>query len=172
VLSSVPAARHADLTGLGIVLRLPGIDGSMSPTLLAAALAGAVLVVPALARWGTRHRPEPVTSPLWACGADEFTPRMEYTATSFAQPLQRVFDDVLRPDAGIEVTHLEETRYHVARIAYRAEVADAVEDRIYTPVLRTIAACARATRHAHNGSVHLYLAYGVLGVLIVLVVAR
>jgi formate hydrogenlyase subunit 3/multisubunit Na+/H+ antiporter MnhD subunit len=172
VLDGVPAARHADLTGLGIVLRLPGIDGSMSPTLLAAALAGAVLVVPALARWGARHRPEPVTSPLWACGADDLTPRMQYTATSFAQPLQRVFDDVLRPDTGIEVTHLEETHYHVARIAYRAEVSDAVEDRIYAPVLRTVAACARAVRSAHNGSVHLYLAYGVLGVLIVLVVAR
>jgi len=97
---------------------------------------------------------------------------MQYTATSFAQPLQRVFDDVLRPDTGIEVTHLEETRYHIAQIAYRTNVSDAVEDRIYAPVLRTVAACARAIRNAHNGSVHLYLAYGVLGVLIVLVVAQ
>lgn len=172
VLGSIPAARNADLSGLGIVLRLPGIDGSMSPILLAAALAGAVLVVAALGRWGARHRPESVTSPLWACGADELTPRMQYTATSFAQPLQRVFDDVLRPDTGIEVTHLEETRYHIAQIAYRTNVSDAVEDRIYAPVLRTVAACARAIRNAHNGSVHLYLAYGVLGVLIVLVVAQ
>jgi len=172
VLPSVPAARDADLRGLGIVLRLPGIHGSMSPALLAAALAGAVLVVVALASWGARHRPEPVTSPLWACGADGLTPRMQYTATSFAQPLQRVFDDVLRPDSGIEVTHLEETRYHVARIAYRTNVSDAVEDRVYAPVLRTVARCAQAVRRAHNGSVHLYLAYGVLGVLIVLVVAR
>lgn len=172
VLDSVPASRNADLTGMGMVLRLPGIDGSMSPTLLAAALAGALLVVPALTRCGSRHRPEPATSPLWACGADDLTPRMQYTATSFAQPLQRVFDDVLRPDTGVEVTHLEETRYHVARIAYRANVSDAIEDRIYAPVLRTLAACAMAVRRAHNGSVHLYLGYGVLGVLIVLVVAR
>jgi formate hydrogenlyase subunit 3/multisubunit Na+/H+ antiporter MnhD subunit len=172
VLDSVPAARHADLTGLGIVLRLPGIDGSLSPTLLAAALAGAVLAVPVLSSWGARHRPVAVTSPLWACGADDLTPRMQYTATSFAQPLQRVFDDVLRPDTGIEVTHLEATRYHVARIAYRTTVSDAVEDRVYGPVLRGLTSCAQAVRRAHNGSVHLYLAYGVLGVLVVLVVAR
>lgn len=97
---------------------------------------------------------------------------MQYTATSFAQPLQRVFDDVLRPDTGIEVTHLEHTRYHVEKIAYRAELSDAIEDHVYAPVLRTVARCAQAIRCAHNGSVHRYLGYGALGVLVVLVVAR
>lgn len=172
VLNSLPAARNADLTGLGVVLRLPGVDGSIAPSLLVAALVVAVLMVVTLTRWGSRHRPATVHSPLWACGADELTPRMQYTATSFGQPLQRVFDDVLRPDTGIEVTHLEETRYHVEKIAYRANVADAIEDRVYAPVLRAVARCAQAIRHAHNGSVHLYLGYGALGVLIVLVVAR
>ena len=36
---------------------------------------------------------------------------MQYTATSFAEPLQRVFDDVLRPDTDIEVTHVAESQY-------------------------------------------------------------
>ncbi len=172
VLDTLPASRRADLTGLGTVLRLPGTHGSISPSLLAGALVLAVLLVLGLARWGSRHRPDPVTSPLWACGADELTSRMQYTATSFAQPLQRVFDDVLRPDTGIEVTHLEESRYHIEQIAYRTNVSDAIEDRVYAPVLRVIAQCAQAVRYAHNGSVHLYLGYGAVGVLIVLVVAR
>lgn len=172
VLNTLPASRNADLSGLGTVLRLPGVNGSIAPGLLVAALVVAVLIVVGLTRWGSRHRPDPVRSPLWACGADELTPRMQYTATSFGQPLQRVFDDVLRPDTGIEVTHLEETRYHVEKIAYHANVADAIEDRVYAPVLQTVARCAQAIRHAHNGSVHLYLGYGALGVLIVLVVAR
>lgn len=172
VLDSLPASRQADLRGLGVVLRLPGIDGSLAPTLLAGALMAAVLMVLCLGRWGSRHRPDPVTSPLWACGADELTSRMQYTATSFAQPLQRVFTDVLRPDTGIEVTHLEETRYHVERIAYRARLSDAIEDRVYAPVLAAVTACAQLVRRAHTGSVHLYLGYGVFGVLIVLVVAR
>lgn len=172
VLRTLPPSSNADLTGLGTVLRLPGVNGSIAPVLLAAAIVVAVLIVAGLTRWGSRHRPEPATSPLWACGADELTSRMQYTATSFGQPLQRVFDDVLRPDTGIEVTHLEETRYHVEKIAYRANVADAVEDRVYAPVLQAVARCAQVVRRAHNGSVHLYLGYGALGVLIVLVVAR
>ena len=97
---------------------------------------------------------------------------MQYTASSFAQPLQHVFDNVLRPDVGVEVTHLEESRYHIGRIAYRASVADALERRIYTPVLQAVDAGAQAVRRVHTGSVQLYLAFGALGVLIVLVVAR
>jgi len=125
-----------------------------------------------LARWRSRRRPKPVALPLWACGADDLTARMQYTATSFAEPLQRVFDDVLRPDTDIEVTHLAESRYMAQAVTYRAEIADAIEARAYPPVIAAVTAAAGLVRRAHTGSVHLYLAYGALGVLIVLVVAR
>ncbi len=97
---------------------------------------------------------------------------MQYTATSFAEPLQRVFDDVLRPDTDIEVTHPAESRYLADRIVYRSRIADAIEERCYPPVIRSVTAAAALVRRAHTGSVHLYLAYGALGVLVVLVVAR
>ena len=60
----------------------------------------------------------------------------------------------------------------VEKVTYRAWIADAIEERLYTPVIRAVAAAAGLVRRAHTGSVHLYLAYGALGVLIVLVVAR
>ena len=110
--------------------------------------------------------------PLWACGADELTARMQYTATSFAEPLQRVFDDVLRPDSDVEVTHYAESRYMAESVTYRSRIGDAIEERLYRPVLTAVAVAAGLVRRAHTGSVHLYLAYGALGVLIVLVVAR
>jgi hydrogenase-4 component B len=110
--------------------------------------------------------------PLWACGADDLTARMQYTATSFAEPLQRVFDDVLRPDTDVEVTHYTESRYMAESVTYRSRIGDAIEERLYRPVLRAVAEAAGLARRAHTGSVHLYLLYGALGVLIVLVVAR
>ena len=110
--------------------------------------------------------------PLWACGADDLTARMQYTATSFAEPLQRVFDDVLRPDTDIEITHTDESQYFADKIVYRTRVADAIEERFYSPVVQVVAAAAAMVRRAHTGSIHLYLAYGALGVLTVLVVAR
>lgn len=172
VLERLHASSDAQLAGLGVILHLPGIDGSMAPGLIVAALVAAVLLAVGLARWGSGRRPDAVALPLWACGADELTARMQYTATSFAQPLQRVFDNVLRPDTDIEVTHAGESHYHLDRLAYRARMTDAIEDRLYAPVLRAVAGCAQLIRRAHTGSMHLYLGYGALGVLIVLVVAQ
>jgi formate hydrogenlyase subunit 3/multisubunit Na+/H+ antiporter MnhD subunit len=157
---------------LGTFLRLPGFAGSIAPGLVAAALFIAVLLTLGLARWGVRHRPAPAVAPLWACGADALGPRMQYTATSFAEPLQRVFDDVLRPDTDVEVTHFAESQYLVEKVTYRTRLADPVEQRLYAPVVRAVTTWAQVVRSAHTGSVHLYLAYGSLGLLIVLLVAR
>ena len=157
---------------LETILRLPGFPGSISPGVLAAALVIAVLISLGLARWGARHRPPARVTPLWACGADALTQRMQYTATSFAEPLQRVFDDILRPDTDVEVTHFAESQYLIEKVTYRTRLDDPVEQRFYIPVVRAVTAWAQWVRRAHNGSIHLYLSYGALWMLIVLLVAR
>ncbi|MGX9789015.1 proton-conducting transporter transmembrane domain-containing protein [Mycobacterium sp. MMS18-G62] len=172
VLGALPAAQPVAFTDFGAVVRLPGIPGSIAPGIIAAALIIAVLVVIMLSRWRSRRRPAAEVLPLWACGADDLTARMQYTATSFAEPLQRVFDDVLRPDTDIEVTPYAESRYMVEGVRYRSRIGDAIEERLYRPVVDAVATAAAVLRRAHTGSVHLYLAYGALGVLIMLVVAR
>jgi formate hydrogenlyase subunit 3/multisubunit Na+/H+ antiporter MnhD subunit len=172
ILEVLPAARDVAFIDFGTVIRLPGMPGSIAPGVIAAALFIAVLAAVTLSQWRSRRRPDTEALPLWACGADELTARMQYTATSFAEPLQRVFDDVLRPDTDIEVTHYAESRYMARRVTYRSRIGDAIEERLYTPVVRAVAAAADLVRRAHTGSVHLYLAYGALGVLIILVVAK
>jgi len=154
------------------ILRLPGVAGSISPGLIAIALVIAVLIALGLARWGVHHRPAPAVAPLWACGADALNSRMQYTATSFAEPLQRVFDDILRPDTNVEVTHFAESQYLVEKVTYQARMVDPVEQRFYAPVVLAVTTWAQLVRRAHTGSVHLYLAYGAAGLLIVLLVAR
>lgn len=172
VLDALPSVRAVGFTDFGALIRLPGPSGSIAPGVIAAALLAAVLIAVGLAQVRARRRPEPATLPLWACGAEELTPRMQYTATSFAEPLQRVFDDVLRPDTDVEITHTAESRYLADRVAYRASIGDAIEERLYRPLARAVAVAADVVRRAHTASVHLYLGYGALGVLIVLVVAR
>jgi len=83
-----------------------------------------------------------------------------------------VFDDVLRPDTDVEITHNAESRYMAERVTYRSRIGDAIEERLYPPVLALVAAGAAQVRRFHTGSVHLYLLYGALGVLALLVVAR
>lgn len=171
IVASLPFA-HGGFTDFGTVVRLPGMPGSIAPGVIAAGVLATALVASALGRLRFRRRPAPAVLPLWACGADDLTERMQYTATSFAEPLQRVFGEVLRPDTDIEVTQTAESRFMADRITYRTAITDAVEQRLYTPIAEAVAAAAGLMRRAHTGSVHLYLAYGALGVLVVLVAAK
>jgi len=103
------------------------------------------------------------------------TARMEYTATSFAEPLQRVFDDVLAPEQDVDVTHVRESAYLVESVEYRRRVPDRIERRLYAPVLTGVEAWGRGARKLANGSVHRYLGYGftaVTALLVVLAVTR
>jgi NADH:ubiquinone oxidoreductase subunit 5 (subunit L)/multisubunit Na+/H+ antiporter MnhA subunit len=166
------SARPA-VTGL-VTLRLSGVAGEMSPLMLTLAL---LAVMTAAAGW-LRARPARRArraARLWDCGAGPLTARMEYTATSFAEPLQRVFDDVLAPETDIDVTHLDEARYLVEAVAYRRRVPDRIEHRLYGPVLAAVSAWGTAGRRLAPGSVHRYLGYGfytVTALLIVLAVTR
>ncbi len=157
---------------MGVTLRVPGLAGELSPTLLAAVMTVAVLVAGALGLLGTRRRPPARPVPAWAGGALEPGPRQQYTATSFAEPLQRVFDDVLSPQVDVDVTHYAESAYLVQRVRFSHSLPDAVEVRLYAPVVRAVVRGAELVRRAHTGRIHLYLAYGLAGLLVVLVVAR
>jgi formate hydrogenlyase subunit 3/multisubunit Na+/H+ antiporter MnhD subunit len=156
------------VTGL-VTLRLSGVAGEVSPLLLALTLLAVML---AAAGWlrGLPARRARRAARLWDCGAGPLTARMEYTATSFAEPLQRVFDDVLAPETGIDVTHLDEARYLVAAVAYRRRVPDRIEHRLYRPVLNAVRAWGTAGRRLAPGSVHRYLGYGFYAVTALLIV--
>src|SRR5260221_472148 len=72
-------------------------------------------------------------------GGGPLTARMESTATSFAEPLQRVFDDVLLPELDVDVTHATESAYLVQSVEYRRRVPDRIERRLYQPILTLVA---------------------------------
>ncbi|MFD2420442.1 proton-conducting transporter transmembrane domain-containing protein [Amycolatopsis pigmentata] len=163
-----PAVRDA------VTLRLAGVAGSVSPLLLAAGLLVATVAVLGVTRALVARRARRVAR-VWDCGAGPMSARMEYTATSFAEPLQRVFDNVVRPETDVDVDHHEESRYLVAAVEYRRRVPDRIERRLYTPVLAAARAWGEAGRRLANGSVHRYLGYGfstVCAVLILLAVTR
>jgi formate hydrogenlyase subunit 3/multisubunit Na+/H+ antiporter MnhD subunit len=107
----------------------------------------------------------------WGCGRDVQTPRMQYTATSFAEPLQRVFADVLRPQADIEVTHVAESRYYEQSLVYENRVGDVVETRGYRPILNALLRVGQHARRLQNGSINRYLALGFVALVVALVVS-
>jgi hydrogenase-4 component B len=166
--SGDPAVRGA------ITLRLSTAAGSLSPLLLAITLVvGVMVAVGGLRALATR--PARRAARLWDCGGGPLTARMEYTATSFAEPLQRVFDNVLEPEQDVDVTHARESAYLVQAVEYRRRVPDRIERRLYQPLLTAVRGWGRAARGLATGSVHRYLGYGfytVTAVLILLAVTR
>jgi hydrogenase-4 component B len=159
----------------GVELELAGLRGVLSPVLLAVGLVLAVGVVVALPRLlqvrRSQVRRERVRrSDTWGCGRELQTARMQYTATSFAEPLQRVFHDVLRPAHDLDVSHAAESRYFIESIAYSTAIDDAVERRVYRPVIGFVRWWGSRARLLQNGSVHRYLAYGFVALVLILVV--
>jgi len=152
----------------GLQLQLVGVRGVLAPTILAAALVGVLLLVGSLRRALARQRNVRV-SEAWGCGRELVTARMQYTATSFAEPVQRVFDDVLRPVHDIDVSHVAESRYVVESMSYRSHIDDRVESALYTPVIRAIRRWGQFARRLQPGSVHRYLAYGLTALVVTLI---
>lgn len=151
----------------GIGLALSHLHGMIEPMFLLALF----VVIVAFIRTASTWRRAPARHVIaWRGGASQPTPRMQYTATSFAEPMQRVFADVLRPEIDLEVTHEVESRFYEQSLSYESQVDDAVERLAYLPALRTFTRAGESARRLQNGSIHRYLAFGLVALVIVLVV--
>ena len=114
---------------------LPAVSALLDPValvLLAAVVAVPVVVAQVAA---ARRAPRRDVELAWGCGGIRVSPTMQYTATSYAEPLVRVFDDALQPRRDLQVTHADESRYLVSKVRFRQRVSDVVADRIYDPVV-------------------------------------
>ncbi|HTO07526.1 MAG TPA: proton-conducting transporter membrane subunit [Myxococcota bacterium] len=103
-----------------------------------------------------RLRRAPLAAGLtWDCGYAAPSARMQYSASSFAEPLVRAFSFALLP------------RTRAPRLAavfpgsgaFHSEVVDAVLDRLLVPAARAFADAAGRLRALQRGSVHAYLLY-------------
>ncbi|MFC0506419.1 proton-conducting transporter membrane subunit [Micromonospora costi] len=150
----------------GVDLQLAGVAASISPLWIAVGAVGLAVAVAAVARTTGRTRRR---AAAWDCGDGPLTARMEYTSTSFAEPLQRVFDDVLAPEQDIDVTHPAESAYLVRTVEYRRRLPDRVEARLFGPLMTAVSSIGQAARGLATGSVHRYLAYMLTALVAVLI---
>ena len=165
LLHGLPAAQLSS----GVNLRLAGVRAALAPLEVAGGLVAASLVVLGLRR-SVARRPTPRSMEAWGCGRELQTSRMQYTATSFAEPVQRVFDDILRPVHDLDLSHPAESRYYIESATYQSAVGDVIERGLYAPVIRAFLRWGQIARGLQPGSVHRYLGYG-FGALVVVLVA-
>jgi len=161
---------HAAFT-LNLSLVTPNNSSSMSPTLLAFGLLmllGLLPLVMLILRVNRRLR----VSDSWGCGRVGQTPRMEYTATAFAEPLRRVFAELYRPTKELSIDFHADSKYFVQSIEYRSEITPWFEKALYEPLLRLVRLLADLTRRLQSGAVHIYLFYISFALLVLLLIAR
>jgi hydrogenase-4 component B len=161
---------HLEFT-LRLSLAAPQGFARMSPTLLAlgmVALLGLAPLVMWVSRAGRRRR----VGDSWGCGRLGQTPRMEYTATAFAEPLRRVFSELYRPAKELTIDFHPDSKYFVQSIAYKSEITPWFEKALYKPLLWLIRLLAGTIRRLQSGSLHMYLVYITVALVILLLAAR
>jgi hydrogenase-4 component B len=141
-----------------ISLQTPSAFGQMSSTLVMLGLLVLLALIP-LAMKILRVNQKLRVSDSWGCGRVGQTPRMEYTATAFAEPLRRVFAELYRPTKDVTIDFHPESKYFVQSIEYKSDIRPWFEEFIYDPLLNKIRQWSRRVRQLQSGSLHGYLAY-------------
>jgi hydrogenase-4 component B len=118
-------------------------------------------------RWLLARRARGIRrAPTWGCGYSRPAPRMRYTATSFAEPITRIFQPLLR--SRIENDLPAEPVWPEAA-SWRSTTPDRALAGIYVPVFKSVERALLRLRGLQQGRVSTYLLYIVLTVLVLVV---
>ena len=130
-------------------------------TVSTAGIAGMFVVlsaVPGLLWFAWGRKGKRVTGPAWDCGLPGLTAQNEYTAFAFSKPLRMIFAALYRPQREIQAEY-EVSPYYPKAIRFDSEIESPFEERLYAPAQRLILALAVRVRRIQAGSIHAYLAY-------------
>ncbi len=150
-------------------LWLTPVDVSHASYSAPLALTG-MLVVGGLAFWWLHPKGQVIRrSVMWSCGNPHLSARMQYNATSFSQPLRRIFVGVLQPEEHIQV----ERRFHkllTSKVRYAVHVGDLAVKHLYQPIGRLTLSMARWLNTQHQHGIHANLAWTFVTILLLLAV--
>lgn len=153
-LSSATLTAEVDAAG-AILARITAVAG----TLLLLTLAALAVRLALLARR------RPMRVPTWDCGYAAPTPRMQYTGSSFAQPILEIFAPVL----GTRISSLKPTGIFPSEASHATATPDSFRDRVLVPIADEVGRRLRQFRRIQEGRVQIYVLYIALTLLAVLV---
>ncbi len=104
----------------------------------------------------------------WDCGMTSLTSRMQYSATAFTKPIRLIFKRIYLPTRELKVSYLIKP-FFVKSIKYSAEITPFFEKYFYQPVIDSIHKAAGRIRLLQSGSLHLYLGYILITLILLLI---
>ena len=160
LLDAAVTAWHPGLTTTDLRLATTAPLGWI--TLLGLALLAAIAL---FYRISQRRSSDP-TSETWGCGYLAPTSRMQYSSSSFAEMLIKLFSGILRPHS-----HLPEiSGSFPASSRFESHVPETVLERIYLPFLVWANEKLTPLRHLQHGHLHLYILYTLLTLIALLAI--
>jgi NADH:ubiquinone oxidoreductase subunit 5 (subunit L)/multisubunit Na+/H+ antiporter MnhA subunit len=97
--------------------------------------------------------------PLWDCGFERVTPRMQYTATAFAMPIRRVLGFLFDIREQVELVSPQNHPVMADHIRYRLRIRDRIWNWLYAPLADTSFWIARHVGKLQQGRIQIYLLY-------------
>ena len=108
--------------------------------------------------------------PTWACGQPGLTPQMEYTATGFSKPVRMIFKALFQPRRDVQREY-DFSPYFATNIRFESHIEEVFVERLYRPLRIWILRVSRRVRALQAGSIHAYLLYIFLTLLLLLLCA-
>ena len=103
----------------------------------------------------------------WDCGYYKLDSRNEYTATAFSKPFRVAFSFFLLPYR--KTQKIRESFYHIKSFNYETHTTKVFKKYIYDPVLVMVFKTAKSMRRIQPGSIHLYLGYIFITLLLLII---
>lgn len=103
-------------------------------------------------------------APLWDCGFEKITNRMQYNATSFSMPIRRIF--------GYLFDIKEQVRKRGATLTYHLRIRDRFWNWLYKPVADSAFWLSRKFGLMQQGRIQIYLIYSFITIIILLLFSR
>jgi hydrogenase-4 component B len=97
----------------------------------------------------------------WDCGFSPPGPRMQYTATAFAQPIRRVFGPLLLVEETVE-------RRPNGVLQHRLKIGDRAWGLLYLPVARAVESLAKQVVRLQSGNLRTYLGWTLITLIVLL----
>jgi len=110
--------------------------------------------------------------PLWDCGFEKVTDRMQYTAASFSMPFRRIFGFLFRIKEEVKQHPPAQHPAYPERLLYHLRVRDRLWGWLYQPVVDTSFWISRKVGRLQQGRIQVYLIYSFVTIIVLLLFMR
>jgi len=108
-------------------------------------------------------------APLWDCGFEKVTNRMQYTSTSFSMPIRRIFGFVFSIKETVRTIGRRNAAFFPEKFIYHLKIRDPVWSFGYKPISKASFWLSRKAGKLQHGRIQIYILYSFITLIVLLI---